>query len=579
MVQQQHQQIVLADQLVPKFQSIGRCNNYDVLQNIPCSVECKIVRQILIDNALSYALTTSADEITYTVDMFRATLKLPVETPDNPFIKPADLKFIQIFLKIVGYEGIVNKVNAFYTKNLAQPWKMMFKVFNRCLTTRTSGQDQTKINILQIFHVGINCTHVDYAALLWWDFLHYKFHSIPQRIEEDYHSIKDDIPLYKEYVKVFVRADVPTIQSQPVEYTQGTNRTLRSTRTPTPTAEVAQKKRKSKAVAGESSTPRKSLKVIIKQKKPSTTPIPPPSDDRERDEITKATLLSLTMHKTAIVAEAQENVAKVQEKILEEDIEKMVDGKDEESYDNAFVDLVFQDKEDISTMIEPRNHKEHPEIVDDDVVDDKVEETNDDEEEKKDDNDDDDNDDHALVRGKVSSSSKTRKEKMQTPNPPPPRSIRNDLSSNNTFSEELTVNVSPIPDTTSKDPSMEQLTNTFITKEYFEGKMKEMSDTFNNLVPELTIAKTNELMKEVIPRMVKDAIIEELFKLHMKNKVLNVHPTVSISTAKITVDLKQQLYLKMKTDLQAQAANPEIWDVLKKKFEKSSASAQFRQSS
>ncbi|GKC48526.1 hypothetical protein Tco_1071271 [Tanacetum coccineum] len=59
----------------------------------------------------------------------------------------------------------------------------------------------------------------------------------------------------------------------------------------------------------------------------------------------------------------------------------------------------------------------------------------------------------------------------------------------------------------------------------------------------------------------------------MENKVLNVHPTVSISTTKTTTDLKQQLYLKMKTDLQAQAADPEMWDVLKKKFEKSSASA------
>ncbi|GJY65228.1 hypothetical protein Tco_0467466 [Tanacetum coccineum] len=245
--------------------SIGRCNNYAVLQNIPCSVERKIMGQILIDHALSYALTINRETITYTVD---------------------------IFLKIVGYEGIVDKVSAFFTKNLAQPWETMFKVFNRCLTTRTSGHDQTKINILQIFHAVINRVHVDYAKLMWWDFIHCvqqkkdmtryprftkiiitdlmkKFPSISQRLEENYHSIKDDIPLvsvyttgnvtvrgilflgefltddiratieYKEYEKVFVRIDVPTIQPQPVESTQGTNRTPRATRTPTLTAEVA----------------------------------------------------------------------------------------------------------------------------------------------------------------------------------------------------------------------------------------------------------------------------------------------------------------------------------------------------
>ncbi|GJT87038.1 hypothetical protein Tco_1068755 [Tanacetum coccineum] len=48
----------------------------------------------------------------------------------------------------------------------------MFKVFNRCLTSRTSSHDQTKINILQIFHDVINRVHVDFASLLWWDFLH-----------------------------------------------------------------------------------------------------------------------------------------------------------------------------------------------------------------------------------------------------------------------------------------------------------------------------------------------------------------------------------------------------------------------
>ncbi|GJW42637.1 hypothetical protein Tco_0071436 [Tanacetum coccineum] len=112
------QQIILVAQRVPKFQGIGRCNNYAMFQSIPCSPECKIVGQILLDHPLSYALTATADvpsmylqqfwktvskvldskdtirfkldtqEIVYTVDMFRDILKLPVETPDNPFVAP-----------------------------------------------------------------------------------------------------------------------------------------------------------------------------------------------------------------------------------------------------------------------------------------------------------------------------------------------------------------------------------------------------------------------------------------------------------------------------------------------------------
>ncbi|GJW96451.1 retrovirus-related pol polyprotein from transposon TNT 1-94 [Tanacetum coccineum] len=117
---------------------------------------------------------------------------------------------------------------------------------------------------------------------------------------------------------------------------KGTHRTTpRSYRTPTLTAASPQEKMRKQSVR-ETSSPRKFLKATIKQKKQSTTPIPPASDDRERDEIVEANLLSLTLHKTALAAEAQENVAKVQEKLAEEEIEKMVEGEeDEESYESS----------------------------------------------------------------------------------------------------------------------------------------------------------------------------------------------------------------------------------------------------
>ncbi|GJX42135.1 hypothetical protein Tco_0257125 [Tanacetum coccineum] len=170
------QQNTSADQLVrsSKFQEVERCNNYAVLPNIPCPRECRFVGKLLVDHARSYALTT--------------TTNIPA---------------------IVGYQGLVDKVSAFYTKNLAQPWQTMFKVFNRYPTSRTSTHDQTKINILQIFHVVVNKLHVNHVSLLWWDFIHCvqqkknviqyprftkliiadimeKFELVPKRLEKDY---------------------------------------------------------------------------------------------------------------------------------------------------------------------------------------------------------------------------------------------------------------------------------------------------------------------------------------------------------------------------------------------------------
>ncbi|GKE54622.1 hypothetical protein Tco_1489778, partial [Tanacetum coccineum] len=315
-----------ADQLVPKFQRIGRCNNYVVLQNILCSPECKIVGQLLIDHPLSYALTTRAD--------------LPVETPTNPFIVPETMTVIELFMHTVGYQGVCDKKN----------------------------------DVIQ---------YPRFTKLIIADWMK-KNYSILHRLEEDYHSIKDDISFvsvyltgnltvqgilipdafitneiratddYKEYETVFFRVVVPMIQPQPVVSTQGTHRTTPSAhRSPTLNVDIASKKKR-KQVAGETSSPRKSLKVTIKQKKQSKTPIPPPSDDKERDEIVEATLLSLALHKTVIVAKAQENVAKVQEKLEEEDIVKMVEGdEDEESYASEFADSMLNDDDDSGTRIEP----------------------------------------------------------------------------------------------------------------------------------------------------------------------------------------------------------------------------------
>nr|GFD50160.1 hypothetical protein [Tanacetum cinerariifolium] len=82
---------------------------------------------------------------------------------------------------------------------------------------------------------------------------------------------------YTDYSKEFVRVDVPTIQPQLVKSTQGANMT------PNPVDDVVHKK-KGKRVVGETCSPRPSLKIHVRQQKSiSTTPIPPSSDDRERD--------------------------------------------------------------------------------------------------------------------------------------------------------------------------------------------------------------------------------------------------------------------------------------------------------
>ncbi|GJS12700.1 hypothetical protein Tco_0407172 [Tanacetum coccineum] len=442
--------------------------------------------------------------------MFRATLMLPVETLEQPFIPLSTHEYIQLFLKIVGYQGFVDKVNLLW-------WD-----FIHCV--------QQKKNVIW---------YPRFTKLIIADIMT-KFESIPKILEEDYHLIKDDIPLvsvystgevtvrgmlipndlltdeiqdtqaYKDYEEKFKGVDVPTIQPKPVESTQGMNRTPRATRTPNPT-DVVQKKRKGTQVAGETSSPRKSLKIRFMQQKPSTTTPPPPSDDRKQSDGTE------------------------------------------------FVDSVFLNEEDSNDRIELESHKDkHNEINDDD-----------DDETKDDKKDHDDHDDHALIKTRRTGSSKVRTEKMQTPIPSPSRSPRKDLSLDKAITEELT------------------------------GIKEKVGEVLHDIVPKIALNATKDQSEDKLPWIVANAIKKEressqaavpalisqeftahapkitaeLFRIHMQNTILNVHPITSASTATITSDLQEQLYLKMKSDLQAQVVDPVLWNVLRAKFEKSSPSA------
>ncbi|GJT68413.1 hypothetical protein Tco_1019893 [Tanacetum coccineum] len=531
------QHVIPATQLVPQYKPIGRCNNYAVLQSIPCSPECKIVGLILLDHYLSHALTATADvlavylqqfwrtvskvpdtedtikflldteQFVYIVVMFRDTLQLPVETPENPFVAPANIHTIEAFMNRVGYQGVVDK----------------------------------KKEAIQ---------YPQFTKLIIADLMK-KFPNIPKRIEEDYHSIKDDVPLvsvyttgnvsvrgmlildafltaeiretddFKEYETVFMKVAVPMNQPQPVVSTQGTNRnTPRAHRSPTISANPLETKKR-KQTARVSSSPRK----IIKQKKQSTPSIPPPGDDRERDAIAEATLLSLTLHKTALLAKAQENIAKVQEKLDEEEIDKMVEGSiDDESYASEFADSILSNEgvevDDTGSKIEPGSQKENPERVSDD--------------------------------------DETEKEKE----------VEQDIE------EKETAEVGTEQNIVEKEVEDETNVEAETTKEVVkETEIQEVLQHCDTIVPELTVTKTNEMLKKEMPRLVKLVVNKDRevspVDISGMNTTLNLYPkTSSLTATTSSADIQQQLYRNMKTKPQDQAADPEIWEILKAKFEK-----------
>nr|GEU51108.1 hypothetical protein [Tanacetum cinerariifolium] len=200
-----------------------------------------------------------------------------------------------------------------------------------------------------------------------------KYESIPKMLEEEYHTIKDDTPMvnmyttgqvticgthipndfvtdvikdtqaYKDYVEMYKGVEVPTIQPELVESTQGTHMTPRATKTP-------------------------NLVVVYKKR----------------------------VDKTAKVYEEQQIVAAVEKKILEKYVEKLVEVEDESDGDE-FADTVILSDEHSGDKIEPGSHKKKPKEI---VIDDEKNDDDDKNDDAKDDKDDDDNDgdDQSLIR-------------------------------------------------------------------------------------------------------------------------------------------------------------------------------------
>ncbi|GJY33878.1 ribonuclease H-like domain-containing protein, partial [Tanacetum coccineum] len=546
------QHVLPVSQLVSQYKPIGRCNNYAVLRSIPCSPECKIVGLILLDHCLIHALTETNDvpivylqqfwqtvskvpdtedtikfmldtkQFTYTVDMFRDTLYLLVETPENPFVAPANINTIKVFMNRVGYQGVVDKVSAFYTKNLAQPWQTMFK-----------------------------------AALLWWDFMNNvfqkkeaiqyprfiklivadlmkKFPNIPKGLKRTIilsrmmcHWLTND---FKEYKTVFMKVDVLMNQLQLDASTQGTHRITPSAhRSPIVSASPPVSKKR-KQIARESSSLQQSLKITIKKKQ-----------------------------------------------------------------------TVKKNNDDSEDRIEPRSHKDNPEVVVDD---------NDKEIEKQDDE---------------MGSLEIRNEETHTTIPTPLSSPRKILSSDKKTFQELTNIVSNPTTSTSKHSQVKKriskkyshlpgalrrmcrrqgymiqdMERKCVTTAKFWETHNKIDDILHEVVPQIAENVTNDLIEAnlkpcIVNTIIEDrdafclqvhdfvskefkahapAIIEELFKNNVQSNVIHVHPTTTTSTkTKSSIDLRYQLYLKMKRNIQDRADDIALWEALRRKFEKSSTS-------
>ncbi|GJT41814.1 hypothetical protein Tco_0941679 [Tanacetum coccineum] len=462
-------------------------------------------------------------------------------------------------------------------------------MFSRCLTTRVTSYDQPPLQIMQMLYCFVNNVNVDYANLLW-EGLHYSlehpstpipyprfikiivshymtaFPEISRRVRDKYYNIEDDEMVKSIFNLRKNKADVPTTQSQPIESTQGTHRTTSAPRTPNPDVDE-----------GESSAQRKSTVIRLRIPPRRSTRLTPPTPiltvDDDEDIILQDTIqLSIAEQKSSDELEAKQNVEKVKEHLIAQEIEKLVEGT--ENVENVEVDnSISYSQNDPGTGLEPRSNKESPKVEKTADVSQLVNVIEEEDESVE--------DDYELRRREKW---KEVEETRNTPPPTPTRSTRIHstlISSDTEKLQELTVTdpkpSSSTPSSSSPKPTLSMSKHILSLFKPKTGRFKRYKSFFDELqgrcdylfehlktrfMPRkkfhVLAQHLQEVMEESLPKMV-DARVKELTKtqvpIYVAHGLIMERQQSQADVAKMIADAIQQERENLRAEISSQINN------------------------
>ncbi|GJU22428.1 hypothetical protein Tco_1155770 [Tanacetum coccineum] len=104
------------------------------------------------------------------LEQFRDILQICPRVGNKKFVDPPLEKEILIFLASLGHSGDIRKLTDVNVNKLHQPWRSFAAVINKCLSG-TPSYDSLRLSQAQILWGMYNKKNVDYAYLLWEDFI------------------------------------------------------------------------------------------------------------------------------------------------------------------------------------------------------------------------------------------------------------------------------------------------------------------------------------------------------------------------------------------------------------------------
>nr|GEY53939.1 hypothetical protein [Tanacetum cinerariifolium] len=141
----------------------------------------------------------------YFREMLHICPRIPNQTVDELLFEEE----ILAFLRYLGYNGEIKKITDVKINKLHQPWRSFAAVINKCLSGKSTGYDSLRLSQAQILWGMYHKKNVDFAYLLWDDFVYQVEHKYAKKSNEMY---------YPRFIKVIINFFMTKDPSIPRRY-------------------------------------------------------------------------------------------------------------------------------------------------------------------------------------------------------------------------------------------------------------------------------------------------------------------------------------------------------------------------
>ncbi|GJW82636.1 hypothetical protein Tco_0155781 [Tanacetum coccineum] len=142
---------------------------------MPClPVFVDVIVQTIMADAECFPAPSPTRSFTLDANLLREALEITPIDQAHPFVSPPSGDAIMDFVNELGYPRVITLLTSMAVNHLYHPWRAILSMINQCLTGKTSGHDRPRYPVLQMLWGIITSTNVDYAELMWEEFVQAK---------------------------------------------------------------------------------------------------------------------------------------------------------------------------------------------------------------------------------------------------------------------------------------------------------------------------------------------------------------------------------------------------------------------